>query len=111
LFVHTLRIVQYLIVPETKHPIAIGFNYSGSRCIDLSCVQPAIGLDNQLRAVACGIDDVLADEDLSAQPCSWEALAEQAPKAFFGLGGVCAQAAGRLGVTRGRDAFHPCSLT
>ena len=94
-FEHAVRVGEHVIVPETKHPIAVFLDDCGPGCVAHGVMAAAVELDRQPRSAAGEIGDVavdlgLADELLASEP----ARAEPGPEAFFSVGLIGAQLAG-----------------
>jgi hypothetical protein len=55
---------QHIVVPETKHAVAVRFQHCAAWRIRLFAVLPAIDFDDQLGAMAREIGDILTDRNL-----------------------------------------------
>ena len=66
---YAIKIIDYFIIPETQHPVAVSLQGSCSLFISrlLLCVLPTIQLNNQLLVRAAEINDVTTHRILTTE--------------------------------------------
>ena len=103
---NTVRVAKHIVVPKAQHPVAFALDQLRSSGIDSFIMLPAVDLDNQPDAVACEVDDILAERDLSPEARAGEILPQEPPHQLLSVRRIAAQAARAQNGPGGREVFH-----
>ncbi len=103
---HPIDIPRHLVVPETDHAVAVGFDDAGSvRVGGAVGVLPAVEFDGETQGAAGEVGDEVADGVLAGEFDAFElAGAQVLPDAVFGVRGLVA----KLAREAGQALFHYC---